>query len=183
MKEKSIDINRVYWLSLPWVILGAPLIVLLYKVCHGANYKEILYQNPFILLYFILALVVMVFVHELIHGLCFALYAKKGIKNVQLGMMWKTLTPYCHCKEPLKVWQYGVALLMPTIVLGIIPLLIGFVAGHFFVFLFGLILLMGGIGDIIAFKMLRSVPAGALVIDHPDKVGFYYEIDYGIVKL
>ena len=35
-------------------------------------------------------------VHELIHGLTWACYAKSGWKSISFGVMWKLLTPYCH---------------------------------------------------------------------------------------
>ena len=42
MKEKSVDINRIYWYSLPIMMLGGPLAIILYQACHGTNYKKVL---------------------------------------------------------------------------------------------------------------------------------------------
>ena len=47
---------------------------------------------------FILVIVGIV-VHELIHGLTWACYAKSGWKSISFGVMWKLLTPYCHCDQ------------------------------------------------------------------------------------
>ena len=49
---------------------------------------------------FILVIVGIV-VHELIHGITWACYAKSGWKSISFGVMWKLLTPYCHCDEPM----------------------------------------------------------------------------------
>ena len=51
---------------------------------------------------FILVIVGIV-VHELIHGLTWACYAKSGWKSISFGVMWKLLTPYCHCDEPMHI--------------------------------------------------------------------------------
>lgn len=72
-------------------------------------------------LMFMGALIVGIVVHELIHGLTWAMYAKTGFKSISFGVMWKMLTPYCHCSEPLKVSHYSIGALMPLIVLGILP--------------------------------------------------------------
>ena len=40
-------------------------------------------------------------VHELLHGITWACYAKSGWKSISFGVMWKLLTPYCHCNEPI----------------------------------------------------------------------------------
>lgn len=175
MKEKSVDINRVYWYSLPVIVLGSPIAVILYQLCYGTNYREILYDSPSLLLLFMLSIVGMVLLHELIHGLFFALYAESGFKRIKFGIMWKYLAPYCHCEETIKAKQYGIVLLMPTILLGLIPLLIGFIMGNLFIYLLGLMMIFGGIGDIMAFRLVQKVSADTLVIDHSSKVGFYYK--------
>ena len=60
MKENSVDIKRVYWYSLPIMMLGGPLAIILYQVCHGISYKKVLYDNPSLLLIFILSIVVII---------------------------------------------------------------------------------------------------------------------------
>ena len=65
-------------------------------------------------------------VHELIHGLTWAYFAKKGFKSIRFGVFWEMLTPYCHCSEPLTVRQYCIGALMPLVVLGIIPLVLAY---------------------------------------------------------
>ena len=44
-----------------------------------------------------------IIIHELIHGVFFAFFAKNGFRSIKFGILWKMLTPYCHCKEPLKI--------------------------------------------------------------------------------
>ena len=69
---------------------------------------------------FILVIVGIV-VHELIHGLTWACYAKRGWKSISFGVMWKLLTPYCHCDEPMHISGYMMGAMMPCIILGCHP--------------------------------------------------------------
>ena len=176
MKEKVLDMKRVNWSVIPIMTLLGVGSVLLYQVCHGTSYREELYHYPSRLIFLMVAVAGMILLHELIHAFCFALYAKHGFRHIKLGFKWNYLAPYCHCGEAVKVWQYGVAVLMPTLLLGFIPLLTGLAVGNFCVYLAGMLLVGGGIGDMLVFSLLRSIPKNAAVIDHPDKVGFYYTV-------
>lgn len=175
MKEKSININRVYLYSLLPIIIGTPAIITAYQLCYGTTYRETLYQNPALLLYFILLYPILIILHELIHGVFFALYTKSGFKRIKFGIIWKHFTPYCHCEEAIKAKHYGIALLMPTLLLGILPFFIGFIGESFFAVLIGVMMIWSGMGDIMAFKLVQEVSSNTLVIDHPNKVGFLYE--------
>ena len=51
----------------------------------------------------VLALVlVTAYIHEVLHGVGWCLGTKEKWKSIYIGMMWSSLTPYCHCKEPLE---------------------------------------------------------------------------------
>lgn len=175
MKEKAVDIRKVNLYSIPFILICIPISIIAYKWCHGTGYRETLYHNPSLFVYFILLILILIVLHELIHGLFFALYAKSKFKKVSFGIMWKHFAPYCHCEEAIKAKHYGVVLLMPTILLGFAPFLWGFIIGNFFAFFVGMMMIMAGIGDFIAFALILKVQGDVLVIDHPNKVGFCYE--------
>jgi uncharacterized integral membrane protein len=124
----------------------------------------------------IIVLVVMaggIVVHEVIHGVTFSLFAKRGFKSIKFGILTKTLTPYCHCKEPLRVWQYILSTVMPAVVLGLIPSLIAMAKGNIGLMLFGIFFTIAAAGDFIIIYLLRKQPATTLVQDHPEKIGCY----------
>lgn len=125
---------------------------------------------------FLWILVAGIVVHELLHGITWACYAKKGIKSIRFGVMWKFLTPYCHCKEPLKVKHYKIGGAMPLIVMGIIPTIIGLITGHGGILCYGMLFTFAAGGDIIALWMLRKLNSEEYVSDHPKKMGFIQEI-------
>lgn len=175
MKEVVININRVNLYSLPCIIIGTPFFIIIYRYFHGTGFHDVLKENPYLLLVLVLVIFGFVFLHELIHGLFFSLYAKRGIKSIKFGIMWSKFAPYCHCDDAITAKQYRIVLLMPTLLLGFLPALTGFLIGNFIVFFSGVMLIWGGLGDIIAYYLTKKVPDNALLIDHPKEVGFYYD--------
>jgi hypothetical protein len=111
--------------------------------------------------------------HELIHGLTFLIFCKKGFKSIEFGILWKYLAPYCHCKEPLPIRPYIIGALMPAIVLGFIPAGYGLLTGKFIPLVFGLIFSIASGGDFLIVWLLRGQPKDSLVLDHESKVGCY----------
>jgi hypothetical protein len=119
--------------------------------------------------------VMSILLHELIHGLCWSLFAPNGWKSVRFGIIWKSLLPYCHCVESLTAKQYRIGLLMPTIVLGLFPIVYGLITGSFFALFYGYIMLLAGSGDLLILGMMRHLSSDTLIKDHPSKIGFMIE--------
>jgi hypothetical protein len=113
-----------------------------------------------------------IIVHELIHGLIFARYAPHGFRSVTFGFNAKIGAFYCHCKEPVRVKHYRRAGIAPLIILGLIPLVTGFLTGVSWFKTFGLLLTIGGFGDLLVFIKLLKIDRNLLILDHPDKLGF-----------
>ncbi len=103
--------------------------------------------------YFLYILIGGIIIHELLHGLTWGYFATNGLKSIKFGVKWKFLTPYCHCKEPLKVKHYKIGGAMPLIIMGIIPSIIGLIIGHGGVLAFGIFFTWAAVGDIIALFM------------------------------
>ena len=127
--------------------------------------------------YFLYILIGGIIIHELLHGLTWGHFASNGLKSIKFGVKWKFLTPYCHCKEPLKVKHYKIGGAMPLIIMGIIPSIIGLIVGHGGILAFGIFFTWAAGGDMIALYMLRKLDNEIYVSDHPEKMGFIREID------
>jgi len=125
------------------------------------------------LLLFLAVFMILVVVHELIHGITWGLCAKSGFKSIEFGVIWEYVTPYCTCSEPLKKGQMVLGALMPTILLGVIPGIIACIIGSTdLVYMAGAMMLGGGADIMITGKILRYKSGkGALYHDHPYKVG------------
>ena len=88
---------------------------------------------------FVAILMLGIVVHELIHGATWACFAKRGFKSISYGVIWKYLTPYAHCDEPMHIRPYQLACLMPCFLLGIVPSIVSLFTGSFPWLFFGLL--------------------------------------------
>lgn len=128
----------------------------------------------FIRIFFSLFLAIIgILVHELIHGIFFSKYASHGFKSIKFGVLWKTLTPYCHCKEPLKVKHYIVGVLAPLFVVGVLPAILGIVLGNLGLTIFGVFFSGAAAGDIMIYNLIKKENPEDYVQDHPSEAGCY----------
>ncbi len=130
--------------------------------------------SPAAPLLFLLVLLLLVVVHELVHGLVWALFAEHHFRDISFGVMRQFLTPYCSCAVPLRKGHYLLGALMPLLLLGVLPALLGIGIGSFFLLLLGLTMIVAAAGDMmIAGKILayRSTAQEIVYIDHPTEAG------------
>lgn len=123
---------------------------------------------------FIVVLFVLVVVHELIHGMSWAVFAEHHWEDIEFGFMKQYLTPYCTCGVPLTRGQYIFGALMPLFVLGVLPMAAGILLGSLPVLLMGIVMADSAAGDIqIVWKILRykSGAAELVYVDHPTQGG------------
>jgi hypothetical protein len=122
-------------------------------------------------LFFILLILGMI-VHEAIHGITWACFAKKGFRSISFGVFWKYLAPYTHCDEPMKIRPYVIAVLMPGIITGVLPAVAGIISGNFISLIIGILMTAGAAGDILVAWRLRKENVHNMVLDHPSECGY-----------
>ncbi len=123
----------------------------------------------FIPLYFVL-----IAVHELIHGLTWAVFTENHLKDIAFGFMVQYLTPYCSCRVPLARGPYITGALMPLLVLGILPMVYGILQGSLPVLCMGILMADGAAGDIMIVRNIRKYHSDSpdvVYIDHPTQAG------------
>ena len=160
------------------LVYGIPFYLIHVKNSASFNITEILESIKPIAIFgysalFFIVFIVGVILHELIHGITWAIFAKQGFKSIKFGVIWKMLTPYCHCKEPLSVKHYMLGAIMPAIVLGFIPAIYGLVFGDFVILIFGAFFTLAAAGDFLIINLIRKENWNSLVQDHPSEVGCY----------
>lgn len=109
--------------------------------------------------------------HELVHGLTWSFFAKKGFRSIRFGVLWNMLTPYCHCKEPLRIKHYLIGAIMPFIVVGLVPALYAIVVGSVAWLFFGFFYTIGAVGDFLIIHLLRKEKMNDFAQDHPSLPG------------
>ncbi len=164
----ALEVNiMAFVVMLPFVVLFG----WLFYFFNGFNVKDI---NAGALSSCIFVIILGVFVHELIHGLFFAMFAKEHFQSVYLGFLWKAFAPYCNCIEPLKKWQYIIAILMPTLILGFVISIVAIIIGNLLFVVVGITMILIGGGDFyilikLAFSRIKS--SDQIIIDNPDECG------------
>ncbi len=154
-----------------FLIFGVPFYLLWGSEIELQNIREMLQASN--TLFIVMIMILGVIMHELIHGISWAIFAKKGFKSMKFGVLWKMLTPYCHCKEPLKVKHYIIGGIMPAIILGIIPAFLSIIIGNFELLLFGVFFTIVAAGDFLIINLIRKENLNDLVQDHPSEAGCY----------
>ena len=113
-----------------------------------------------------------ILLHEGIHALFFSIFAPSGFRSVRFGIMWEYMSPYCHCSEPVKVWQYAVGAIAPLIMLGIVPAILGIIFKSIHLLVYGVFFIWSAAGDIYAVWLLKDFHSGQYLRDHEKELGF-----------
>lgn len=151
---------------LPIIIL---FVLLFFVVNHGRN------EYGFInLLICYVVFIVLIVIHELIHGICWAICNEKHWKSIDFGFNVKALAPYCTCSETLTKKQYIVGAVMPTLILGFLPAILSVIIGNVSMLIVSVFMIIGGGGDfLMIINILKFKPEAKEIIyyDHPTEIG------------
>lgn len=172
-RDVSLSMERVNLLAIPVAFL--PLIVTLVPFYFLWGGGALLAGGKHLATWYVLVpgLLGGIVLHEAIHGVSWAVFAGKPLRSIRYGMQWKTLTPYAHCTEPMAARDYRRGAVMPALIVGAIPAVIGLAAGNGALLLYGMIFLVAAAGDFIVLWILRRVPGDTFVEDHPSRAGCY----------
>ena len=109
--------------------------------------------------------------HEALHALAWRSAADLPPGSVRLGFNWKALTPYAHCSAPMRARAYRIGAAAPGVVLGLAPAAGALATGNGALLAFALLFTLAAGGDALTLWLLRGVPPGARVVDHPTRAG------------
>ena len=125
-------------------------------------------------LFFLAAIILLIVVHEGIHGLTWGCFARNHFQSISFGVIWEALTPYCTCVEPLTKMQYITGSVMPTLVLGSGLTTASIFRDNYLLLALAELMILSGGGDfLVVLKILRNKPEGrtAIYLDHPYECG------------
>lgn len=164
------------------ILMVSPFVLIfsiLYIVVNKATVADLVYgaihfESFLSLVLVLVGLFLLSIVHELIHGVSRAAFAKNGWKTISFGFIKKYFTPYCTCNEPLTKFGYIVGAMMPAIVLGFIPAIVAIAIGDTRIFYMAMLMILAGGGDMFTTYLLinfRTKGKKSTYIDHPYLVG------------
>lgn len=166
----SANIKAILLIILTAVLFGIP-----FGYVHGIQGSITISSDVLMLssLSFLGIYLLTLVLHEGLHGFGFSLFCKKHLKSIQFGVIWKYLTPYCSCMEPLNWKPYLFGGLLPFLVLGIGFFIVAMVNGSFIWLLFAILNVGGAGGDlIVAYHIVKDRPI--LLMDLPQDCGYLY---------
>ena len=118
---------------------------------------------------FIAILVVSVAIHELLHGIGWAISSGKGWQAVRFNI--HAMMPSCACKAALKKKSYLAGVLAPFVVLGLGSAMFVFVYPGTVSFLIMMVNFVAAGADLlIAVRVVKE--DNCLIADHPTKAGY-----------
>lgn len=173
MKKAASFMDYSVSLSFAHVWGGALAVPLFFATC---GLHLFIWGLPFVsgvaaLIGVLIAVIPGIVAHELLHAVGFVYAGGASRRDIRFGVMWKVLAPSTHCKAIVSASAYRFAVVLPALLLGVAPTLIGLVTGVGALTFFGYIMLLAACGDFALLWATRSVPAAALVKDHSSSIG------------
>jgi hypothetical protein len=110
-------------------------------------------------------------VHELLHVVAWRVLAGVRWQAVSFRATWRGLGLAALVRDPIPLSAFRLGALCPALVLGAIPLGIGFTKGSTLAVLWGAFFLFECITDVALLKAIRHLPPTTLVISHPTELG------------
>jgi hypothetical protein len=172
-RDFSIPVGRAYLYMLAIAVPVTVCLVLVYMAVWGFNSLFDGFESFLRLTSLIPSLVVGVPVHELVHGLSWAYFGKKPLRDIAFGFQVRTLAPYAHLEGSVQASAYRAGTVMPALILGLLPYVIGIGSGQAWFVAFGLLFVFAAGGDMLVLWLIRKVDGTALVEDHPSRAGCY----------
>ena len=173
-RKVSIDLVKANIFAIVIMIVAAiVLLVPFFLIWEGRKPMTLMFGNSTQWAVAFVAMMIGIAVHELIHGITWACYAPSGWKSISIGVIWKLLTPYCHCNEPMRIHGYMLGAMMPCIVLGLLPSIVAMFIGNLPLLVWGILFIAAAAGDIWMTWLLTKEDPKSMVLDHPSEAGFY----------
>lgn len=122
-------------------------------------------------LLFMAALVLGTLFHEMLHALGWAYFGRLPLRRIRFGFHVRTMTPYAHAVDPMPARAYRLGAVLPALLLGALPYILGTSLGSLALALFGTVHIFAAAGDLLVLWLMRNVDARVLVQDHPSRVG------------
>lgn len=171
-KDLTISPSMASFLGLTIML---PVIALFFGLFFEVNREKLMLQfNLEQSIFVLLSVLVLTVVHEVIHGITWAIFAKEHLHSIRFGMISTMLMPYCTCNAALTRIQYNLGVLSPTIVIGFIPAITAIILNNYILFLVSIIMILSGGGDALIFWKLffyNEKGKECIYMDHPYDCG------------
>jgi uncharacterized membrane protein YeaQ/YmgE (transglycosylase-associated protein family) len=174
-RDVSIPLEAITLRALVWMIplIAVPLIP--YWLIHG---WDAFWSGAFEGvngLWFVGGMVIGIIAHEVVHAVGWKFASGLPWRAFSFGIDRSTASPYCHADAPMPASAYRFGALLPSVITGILPVVIATAIASPTLALIGAVLFSAAVGDFIVVWVIRAVRPDARVLDHPTNAGCYVE--------
>ena len=149
------------------IIFAIPVLIL-GPFIYGSVQKNISNSNIIIMG---IGFVAGIFIHEFIHGFTWHLFCKEKWKSIKFGIDKKSFCPYTTCTEILSINSYRLGAVMPLIITGVLPYIIGILINNSNMVYIGTIMIACAVGDLLILLTIVTEKSSSLCSDHPTSCG------------
>lgn len=182
-RDLTLSLDEVVVMAGRWMLYMAVLILVPYLLYWGVpglpGMGSWLWRLGVLWLHvamFVLVYLANAVVHELLHAAAMLVVARVSWRSIRFGVRWRQGVAYVHTDQPMTVQAYRVVLLLPGVVQGALPALIGLWIGSGWLTLFGYVMLVSSMGDFVMVQRLHRYGAHLLVRDHPVEIGCQIQV-------
>ena len=133
------------------------------------NETYIMSMNP---LAFFIVMFIWLVIHEILHGVGFALFKEVDKKNITFGAALEKGVFYCMCKQNITKKVILTSLLFPLTIIGIITLIIGMIINNYELVFLSILNIVSSIGDIAMTIYFLKTPSDITYLDLDDCTSF-----------
>lgn len=170
-RDLSISLAKANLVGIPLFLFSFLLVIVTYNLAWGTA-SLLRSINEFMRIKTLIPLVISgVLLHEAMHAFGWMVFGRLPASAMKFGLELKTLTPYAHCKIPMRASAYRAGVVLPAVVLGVLPAAVGVGTHQGCLTLFGALFLGAACGDLLCLWMMRGVKRDSLVRDHPTRAG------------
>lgn len=136
------------------------------------SFFSFLFRMVWVPTLFIIIAILGIILHEAIHALFYSFFLPSRFQGVKFGFNEQHGIPFVHIKEPITVLGFRVGAIMPLVLLGIIPAVLGMYFGSLGLTAFGALFTISASGDLLLIARTKGIPIDQKLKDLPDKIGF-----------
>lgn len=162
--DKTLSPLRVNVLSIMLTLWVTAAFFIPYALIWGSDSLWAVFDG-----WLLLVLVLSVVVHEVLHAVGYTLVGRVSWREVRFGTKW--LMVYVHCRVPMTASAYRIAVVLPGVILGLVPGMMGLAWGNAWLTVYGTLMTISALGDLMILWLIRSVPGDVRVQDHPSAPG------------
>jgi len=116
---------------------------------------------------YLVILVGFILLQENMYGMIWSRYT-----DVKINIIFKSITRICYCEKIISIKHYIIGLIIPPVILGIIPSLIGILIENIIILGFGLVMLTSGSLIFYYLYLFGKIDKSKYLKDMDSKIGF-----------